>query len=219
MLSLNFAPKYVLTLKRKRMKRIYLTLMCVAGLALATACGGGEKKGAEATGDKMNTEEAVEEAKKASEEMSGIEKCAQTIEKAYGLKLSQLEPDFEFAEVTEGYDSFGGNGANSANIVYKKKDGSDISKEEYEKYAEKIFALTKTLSNEGKNIHGYDGMSELTPEQANAEVTLRDCLDSGFPQWAFKNDKGFQACQVFLQDSKSPNYISVKLSAGLSGNI
>ncbi len=201
------------------MKKIYLTLVCVAGLALTTACGGGEKKGAGAAGDKMTTEEAVEKAEKASEEMSGIDKCAQTLEKGWGVQLKQFEPDFDYAEVTEGYDSFGGNGANSASMVYKKKDGSDISKQEYEQYAEKIFALTKTLSNEGKNIHGYDGMSQLTPEQANAEVTLRDCLDSGFPQWAFKNDKGFQACQVFLQDSKAPHYIAVKLAAGLSGNI
>ena len=201
------------------MKRITLALMCMASLALTMACGGGEKKGAAITDDPMSAEQAVAAAQEASAQMEGVAKCATTLEKAYGLKLAQIEPDFDFAEVTEGWDKFEGNGVNMAAAVYQKKDGSAISKEEFRAWAEKLFALTKSLSSEGKNIHGYDGLNHLTPEQANAEVTLDACLDSFTPMWAFKTGKGFQACYIFLQADKEPNYIRVSLAQGLSGNI
>ena len=201
------------------MKKIYLALLCMASLSLMTACGG-EKKSADVPGEKMSAEEAVETAQKASEAMSGVEKCAATLEKGWGIQLKQIEPDFEFAEVTEGWDKFEGNGANSAAAVYKKKDGSSISQDEFKAWSEKIFALTKSLSSEGKNIRGYDGMSKLTEEQANAEVTLDDCLtDNSFPAWSFRTESGVQRCYVTYENEKEPNYIIVRFAPGLTGNL
>ena len=69
------------------MKKIYLALMCVASLSLTTACGGGDKKSADVPNEKMSAEEAVEVAQKVSEAMSGIEKCAATLEKGWGIQL------------------------------------------------------------------------------------------------------------------------------------
>lgn len=202
------------------MKKIYLALMCMASLALMTACGGGEKKAAGETGKPMSTEEAVEKAEKASAEMSGIDKCAATLEKGWGIQLKQIEPDFEYAEVTEGYDKFEGNGANSAAAVYKKKDGSAISQEEFAAWAGKLFELTKSLAQDGKNIHGYDGMSHLTPEQANAEVTLEASLkDNDYPAWSFLTDNGIQRCYVTYEKDREPNIIIVRFAPGLRGNI
>ena len=65
------------------MKKIYLALLCMASLSLMTACGG-DKKSADVPGEKMSAEEAVETAQKASEAMSGVEKCATTLEKGWG---------------------------------------------------------------------------------------------------------------------------------------
>ena len=201
------------------MKRIYLALMCMASLLMLTACGG-DKKSADVPGEKMSAEEAVETARKASEAMSGIEKCAATLEKGWGIQLKQIEPDFEFAEVTEGWDKFEGNGVNSAAAVYQKKDGSAITAEEFKAWASKLFALTKSLSSEGKNIHGYDGMSKLTEEQANAEVTLDGCLsDNSFPAWSFRTDKGVQRCYVTYEGKREPNYIIARFAPGLTGNL
>lgn len=201
------------------MKRIYLALMCMASLLMMTACGG-DKKSADVPGEKMSAEEAVETARKASEAMSGIEKCAATLEKGWGIQLKQIEPDFEFAEVTEGWDKFEGNGVNSAAAVYQKKDGSAITAEEFKAWASKLFALTKSLSSEGKNIHGYDGMSKLTEEQANAEVTLDGCLsDNSFPAWSFRTDKGVQRCYVTYEGKREPNYIIARFAPGLTGNL
>ena len=201
------------------MKKIYVALMCMASVSMMTSCGG-DKKSAEASNEPMGAEEAVEVAQKASAEMTGIEKCAATLEKGWGVQLKQIEPDFEYAEVTEGWDKFEGNGVNSAAAVYQKKDGSAISEEEFKAWAEKLFALTKSLSSEGKNIHGYDGMSKLTPEQANAEVTLDDCLiDNNFPAWSFRTDKGIQRCYATHQNDKDPNFVIVRFAPGLAGNL
>jgi hypothetical protein len=202
------------------MKKVYLALLCVAGLTLATACGG-EKKQAGASADApLSAEEGLELAQKASEAMSGVEKCAQTLEKGWSIQLKQLEPDFAFAEVTEGWDKFEGNGVNSAAAVYQKKDGSAISQEEFRAWAEKLFALTKSLSKDGKNIHGYDGISHLTEEQANAEVSLDDCLkDNSFPAWSFRTDKGIQRCYATHETSREPHKVIVRFAPGLAGNL
>ncbi len=197
------------------MKKIYLAMMCMAGLTMMTACGG-EKK----TGEPVSAEEAVEAAVEASAEMSGVDKCAATLESVWGIKIAQVQPDFEYAEVTEGWDKFQSNGVNNAYAVYKKKDGSAISKEEFRAWAEKIYALTKSLSAEGKNIRGYDGISKLTEEQANAEVSLDDIMLDDFQAcWSFRTDKGMQRCMVTHQGDKDPNYMILGLAPGLTGNL
>ena len=201
------------------MKKIYLALMCMASLAMTTACGG-DKKNADVPNEKMSAEEAVEVAEQVTAQAEGVAKCAATLDKAWGIQLKQVEPNFDFAEVTEGWDKFMGNGVNSAHAVYKKKDGSAISEEEFRAWAEKIFALTKSLTTEGKNIRGYDGVSKLTEEQANAEVTLDDCMLDGFmAAWSFRTDKGIQRCSVHYESDKDPNYIVAAFAPGLSGNL
>jgi hypothetical protein len=201
------------------MKKIYVALMCMASVAMLTACGG-DKKGAETTDEKATTEQAAETEQQAADLHPSVAKCAATLEKGWGIQLKQIAPDFEYAEVTEGWDKFEGNGANSAAAVYKKKDGSAISTEEFKAWAEKLFALTKSLSKEGKNIRGYDGMTQLTEEQANAEVTLDECLiDNNFPAWTFVTEGGIQRCYVTHQNEKDPNYVIVRFAPGLRGNL
>jgi len=203
------------------MKKMYLALVCTAGLMLMTACGDKKASGAaEGANGEMTPDEAVEAVQKATEKMAGVEKCEATLEAGWGIKLKQIEPDFEFVEVTEGWDKFVGNGVNSATAVYEKKDGSAISQEEFLAWANKIFALTKTLSKDGKNIRGYDGISKLTEEQANAEVTLEDCLiDNNFPAWSFRTEKGIQRCSATHKDDKEPNQVIVGFAPGLTGNL
>lgn len=203
----------------RNMKKICLALMCMAGLALTTACGG-EKKQAGVPDAPLSAEEGVEMAQKASAAMSGVEKCAQTLKDGWGIELSQINPDFDFAEVTEGWDKFEGNGVNSAAAVYKKKDGSAISEDEFKAWAGKLFELTKKLSKDGKAIHGYDGINHLTEEQANAEVTLDKCLeDNSFPAWSFVTEKGVQRCYATHETNREPNLVIVRFAPGLRGNL
>ncbi len=201
------------------MRKIFAVVMCMAGLAMTVACGG-EKKQSGADGAALSAEEGVELAQKASEAMSGVEKCAQTLQAGWGIELKQIAPDFDFAEVTEGWDKFEGNGVNSAAAVYQKKDGSAISAEEFRAWAGKLFALTMQLAKDGKNIHGYDGMSHLTSAEANAEVTLDACLvGNSFPAWSFRTDNGIQRCYVTHEAEKEPNKVIVRFAPGLNGNI
>lgn len=204
------------------MRKIYLALVCMAGFALMTACGGGDKKATGESSESEKTEESAEVKEKTETKTEakapGIEKCAATLEKGWGIKLKQIEPDFAFVEVTEGWDKFEGNGANSAAAVYKKEDGSAISQDEFKAWAEKLFSLTMSLAEDGKNIRGYDGMTKLTEEQANAEVTLEECLkDNSFPAWSFRTESGIQRCYVTNQDNK--NMIIVRFAPGLRGNL
>lgn len=202
------------------MKKIYFALMCMASLALMTACSSGEKKNAEAAEGETDTEQVAEEAGQDSDMPEGVAKCAATLEKGWGIQLKQIEPDFEVAVVTEGWDKFEGNGVNSAAAVYTKKDGSAITTDEFKAWAGKLYALTQKLSKDGKNIRGYDGISHLTEEQANAEVSLEDCMiDNNFPAWSFRTDKGVQRCYATHQDSKEPNQVIVRFAPGLAGNL
>jgi len=199
------------------MKKIFFALMCVAGLALTMACGGADKK-VSSTGD-AQVDEQLDKAEKAFDEMSGIEKCEATLQKMHGLTLADIQPDFEFVEVEEGRDKFMGNEVNLATAVYQKKDGSAITEDEWNAYQQKIFNLTARLSQDGKNVHGYDGMSQLTPEQANAEVSLDDIKETHVSSWCFKKEDRFKACYMILTDEVNPNYVTVTITEGLQGNL
>lgn len=203
------------------MKNYLMALMCMAGLTMTMACGGNSgNKGGLATEEQENNEEAVEQVEEASDEDPGVAKCAATLKKGWGISLKQIEPDFAYEKITKGWDKFEGNGANSAAAVYKKKDGSAITDEEFKAWGEKLYALTLSLAQDGKNIRGYDGMTHLTEEEANAEVTLEDCMkDNYFPAWSFRTENGVQRCYITFEKDKEPNYIIVRFAPGLTGNI
>lgn len=199
------------------MKKLFFAMMCMAGLVLTTACGGADKK-APSTGD-AQVDEQVEKAEKILDEMSGVDKCEATLQKMYGLTLADVQPDFEFVVVEEGRDKFMGNEVNLATAVYQKKDGSTITEEEWNAYQQKLFNLTARLSQDGKNVHGYDGIKHLTPEEANAVVALEDIQVSHISSWCFKKEDRFKACYMTLADEAEPNYVTVTLTEGLQGNL
>ena len=202
------------------MKKLYVALMCVATFALFTACGG-EKKGTAANGDEPTTDQdATEQTEQAAEPTTDVEKCAATLQAMYGLSLADVQPDFEFAEKLEGYDRFQTNGVNMVRVAYTKKDGSKITNEEWLAYLRKIYDLTATrLSQDGKNVRGYDGMSHLTPEEAAAEKSFDEVAESVIGSWCYLRDDRFQACYPSLNDQGDTNYISVSFAPGLQGNI
>lgn len=201
------------------MKKLYVALMCVATFALFTACGG-DKKGSAANGDEPTDQDATEQTEQATEPTNDVEKCAATLQELYGLTLADVQPDFEFAEKLEGYDHFNTNGVNLVQLVYTKKDGSKITPEEWQAYLRKIYDLTATrLSQDGKNVKGYDGMSHLTPEQAAAEKSFDEVVESLVTSWCYMRDNRFHACYPSLNDQAETNYVSVTFAPGLQGNI
>ena len=148
------------------MKRLCLAIMAIASLAMLVACS--EKKAPTVTGV-AKTDQKVEKAEKKLSEMTGPEKCEATWKNRYEgkLTLADVQPDFDYAEKLEGYDCFMGNGVNLAKAVYCKKDGSEITPEEWNAYITKIYNVTKKLAQDGKVVRGFGSNLDVkTREQA-----------------------------------------------------
>lgn len=155
--------------------------------------------------------------------MTGVEKCEATWQKRYGgkLKLTDVQPDFAFTEREEGFDSFSGNGVNNAKAVYLKKDGSDITPEEWNAYVTKIYNVTKKLAQDGKVVRGFGSNLDVkTREQALEEVTLDKVLNGDNNQeWAFLKDDLFEACYVNMQNLSNAKYVTVTFAEGTQKNL
>ena len=201
------------------MKKIELLLMCIATLALVVACG---KKAKTVTGNE-ELDQKIEKVEKKLSEMTGVEKCEATWQKRYGgkLKLTDVQPDFAFTEREEGFDSFSGNGVNNAKAVYLKKDGSDITPEEWNAYVTKIYNVTKKLAQDGKVVRGFGSNLDVkTREQALEEVTLDKVLNGDNNQeWAFLKDDLFEACYVNVQNLSNAKYVTVTFAEGTQKNL
>ena len=201
------------------MKKIELLLMGIATLALVVACG---KKAKTVTGNE-ELDQKIEKVEKKLSEMTGVEKCEATWQKRYGgkLKLTDVQPDFAFTEREEGFDSFSGNGVNNAKAVYLKKDGSDITPEEWNAYVTKIYNVTKKLAQDGKVVRGFGSNLDVkTREQALEEVTLDKVLNGDNNQeWAFLKDDLFEACYVNMQNLSNAKYVTVTFAEGTQKNL
>lgn len=193
--------------------------MCIATLALVVACG---KKAKTVTGNE-ELDQKIEKVEKKLSEMTGVEKCEATQQKRYGgkLKLTDVQPDFAFTEREEGFDSFSGNGVNNAKAVYLKKDGSDITPEEWNAYVTKIYNVTKKLAQDGKVVRGFGSNLDVkTREQALEEVTLDKVLNGDNNQeWAFLKDDLFEACYVNMQNLSNAKYVTVTFAEGTQKNL
>ena len=201
------------------MKKTGLLLMCIATLALVVACG---KKAKTVTGNE-ELDQKIEKVEKKLSEMTRVERCEATWQKRYGgkLKLADVQPDFAFTEREEGFDSFNGNGVNNAKAVYLKKDGSDITPDEWKAYVTKIYNVTKKLAQDGKVVRGFGSHLDVkTREQALQEVTLDQVLDGGDNQeWAFLRDDLFEACYVNMQNLANAKYVTVTFAEGTQKNL
>lgn len=195
-------------------------MMCIASIAIFVACG--EKKAPVVTGD-AKTDQKLEQAEKKLSEMTGTEKCEATWKKRYEgkLTLDDVKPDFDFVEKLEGFDKFWGNGVNNAKAVYCKKDGSQITPEEWKAYATKIYNVTKKLAQDGKVVRGFGTHTDVkTREQALEEISLESVLNGGNNlEWAFLLKDRFEACYLSLTDLSKDSYVCVSFTEGLQKNL
>lgn len=139
------------------MKKIYLALMCMASLAIVTACGGGNASKKVVTGD-AEIDAKLEQAEKQLSEMTGEEKAEATIKKIYNLTMADLKPDFDCKLGTTGAFPTMGNGENVATLNFEKADGAAITEEEFAAYVAKIYPVVEKVSPTGK-VHRGSGMN------------------------------------------------------------
>jgi hypothetical protein len=202
------------------MKRIHLFLLCCVSLVAFVACG--EKKAKVVTGDEQ-VDQKLEQVEKKLSEMTGIEKCEATLVKRYDgkVKLADIQPDFDFEEVVEGFNCFEGNGVNNAKAVYQKKDGSQITPDEWKAYVAKIYGVTQKLAQDGKAVRGFGSNIDVkTREQALEEMTLQQLLDGGDNiEWGYLLNDRFEACYMSLFNSEKKSHVSVSFAEGLQKNL
>lgn len=200
----------------KTMKKIYLALVCLAGLSIVMACGG-KKDSAPKTGNEK-VDEIIE---KAFADMSGIEKFQSVLKEHYQLDLKDVAPGFEFPEKNaKGSDYFYGDKDMNHRVVcmFAKTDGSDISKDEYRAYVKKVYDLMATKAQDGKLIKGFDGGAE-TLEDALQEKTFDQLFASEFwPQeFCYRMNNAFYVCSMSLENAKGeiPMRIKFETAQGL----
>ncbi|MBR1387953.1 MAG: hypothetical protein IJ553_06085 [Alloprevotella sp.] len=186
---------------------------CLTGLMLFVSCG--EKKQSLTGNEKVD--EIVDEAIKDFASMTGVEKF-QTVLKDYKLSLSDIAPDFAYAEETaEGKSNFYGvkdQVSLAASAMFMKKEGGDVTQAEYEAFVRKAYEATKKVSQDGKNIVGFMEASNL--EDATKELPLDKLLGKSFMgqpwnliTWYFRQGDVFYSCTTDLKDANKVRPASI----------
>ena len=203
------------------MKRTYLALMCMAGFTLMTACGGKSDKKDGVAADSEATEQGSEqkaEAEATADSDSPMAKFETALKDCYGLTFDQVKPDFAISETNkQGASLFYGETRDAdakANLL--KADGTDPTQEEFNAYATKMYNLTKSISQDGKNIVGFNEAS--TSAEALAEKPIEKCIgkneydvDSIMTGWAFRMNDTFYQCDISQGIARNGNPMPIEL--------
>ena len=143
--------------------------------------------------------------------MTGIEKSAEALQRTYNLTLADIQPDFEFAEQTEGFDKFDGDQGSRAVAVYQKKDGTAITADEFRAWAGKIYEITKKMSQDGKNVEGPAYVK--SNKEAMAEKSLEKGIDGG--EWNYRMNDQYYAIYIHNNDGAKKPYVDVTFALGI----
>ncbi len=205
------------------MKKLFIALMCIAGLAIATACGGGDSS------EKKSVEEVTEEIIETS--MFGdptMKACKAAWDKGLGLSFDKIEPDYKYI-AEDSIKAFRGvlcRGRYQGYATFVKEDRTDVSREEFEAYVRKLYAATQSIADGGKVIYGWE--SKSTAEGAETEWPVEEILGRkflGMPMtnldWGFKKDGNFKRISVELVDAnkKYPARLSIQFYDALQKSI
>ena len=193
------------------MKKIYLALMCMAGFTLMTACGGkSENKGGEAANGEESTEQKADDKAEAGADLSAMAKFDKTLNATYGISMTDLAPSFSYAEKNaKGGDLFYGEENGSKAVAhFMKADGTDVTQEEFNEFATKLYNLTKGISQDGKNVKGF--VSGETLDEALQEVPIEKCIG--------KNEYDVDIIWTNWEFRKGDTFYRVDLSKGSRGD-
>ena len=123
------------------MKKVFITIMCLASLVLMTACGGGNAK-------KDGSEGSAEVKKEAKTTKSSNLSVGERYAFA-GLTSADIVPNFG-REITDSNDT-DANGVTKATTFFGYGDDREpFSDKVYDEYCCKLFAKLKSLSEDGK---------------------------------------------------------------------
>lgn len=189
------------------MNRIFTTLICIVSVAIISSCGNGASEGEKAA---KNVKEKVEEITQTGMFGDKTRKAADAAFKKVGLSVDKLAPGFDYRD-EDSIKVFTGviyQGKYEASAIYVKKDMTDVTREEYEAYVNKIYALTKEIAEDGKAIYGFELKSN--PEEAMSEIPVEEILSKNIlgikismGDWGFKKNGELKRMAVELIDANS----------------
>lgn len=183
------------------MKKVFVLLLAIIMVLCLTACGekpvsdNSDPKNETNIGedtenkadDKIDVQDAVDQIIEEAEELNAFSiEAVEHYLKAYGIALSDLEPEWDYV-VNENsvYADAPDSGYGHAVIRYNAAE-NELTDEQIHDFYAKVFAVTAAASDDGHNIIGYEFAGE--GEDALAEVTLEEALDSWMPGWGFRSN-------------------------------
>ena len=172
------------------MKKLLAILLAAMMLFSLVACGNnetpsGNEGGGTSQNDKNNDYSGDENKELEPYSQAAFEHYLSSI----NLELDDIDPDFEWKLNGEKH-VFAEDPTNSyaAAIIWFTKESGEITNDEYDTYLEKLYAATKAISQDGKNIKGKNYVSD--GEDPLTERTLEDAKGMLEKCWSFRyNDR------------------------------
>jgi len=189
------------------MKKILAYFLCAAALAVVAGCGGNSRK-KKADDGKVDltkvAENMIEEAFKG--ESYSKEAAEYYFFKSNGVKFADLAPDYLLNESSK-YTYYGDEHDALAN--FKIQDGGTYTKEDHENNVRRIYALTRKIADDGKNIYGFEDKSDQDEamKEKDLEKMIQDGKGSSFMGvelymgsygWTFKRNGELRRCEIEL---------------------
>ena len=165
------------------MKKLFLTIMCIAAVAAISACGPKNVKKAKAAAAEVDARKIAENIEKETFDGDKNTKDAAAFwfKKNFGIGIEDLTPAFEFQKETGKYDFLGEQNLSSY-VTFVAKD-STLNRDDYIEYVKKVYAATAKVADGNKNVYGF--IAKSTAEEAAEEKTLDIVLDEGKPTKIF----------------------------------
>jgi hypothetical protein len=190
------------------MKKLIVLALALM-LALSTAACGAMDAAQDAIRDAMpgETENAAAGSEADEDEKTDITEAAETLVEdaiehdafslaaatafwnAKGVEIQAASPDWDWAVDEEKMTTYGDSPDSSyghASVAFEKADGGEISQEEFQAWARKVFDATAAASDDGYNIIGWEFAGD--GEDALSEAAFEDAIDGFMPGWGFMRD-------------------------------
>ncbi len=197
------------------MKKIFTALACMVTITIFTSCGGGNS-GKDTDGEKTEIGEIVGEMFKEAKKVNAFSQAAaeRFIKRNGGLDPKSIEPDWKYIIDEKTMANYGDNSHGS--LRFQKPDGEKLLQEEYEVWVRKVYNASKAISDDGRNIKGFEETDDK--DIAVSEKTLEDMLEKakgsfmgslGMYEWGYRYKGKFM--RVRLQREENNNKYAAEI--------
>lgn len=187
-------------------------ILLFATLLAAVSCGGNSNN-KKAASNNEPAKEAAKPAAKAYKDMTPNEQFEAVIQRDYGFKFADVKLDALYDAAKTEFSGMPEPG-HMARVTYKKAEGA-YTPEEVEAYIRKLYALTESKSQDGKNVLGF-GFSNDDPAHALDEAALGKILTASEPKWCYRLKDQFWVCKIYAPKG---NYIEATFIDGITKSV